>query len=93
MLYDHGTTLSALEADPLVRVDGQPDRIESVLTRVGSVLVLAIDDDRAAWLDQDLNFVQNGGYGSGNLRRQADVLFFVDEVHAVGAATTVSPQG
>ncbi|MFW2339936.1 MAG: erythromycin esterase family protein [Acidimicrobiia bacterium] len=95
MLYDHGTTLSALEADPLVRVDRQPDRIESVLTRVGSVFVLAIndDDDRAAWLDQDLNFVQNGGLGSGNLRRQADVLFFVDEVHAVGAATTVLPQG
>ena len=43
-----------------------------------------VADPRAAWLDQDRSFVQNGDYASGQMRRQADAIFFIEEVNAVG---------
>ena len=86
MLYDHGTGVRAFDPDPIFRVPSHPDRIEHLLARIAPVLVLPLGDDdpRAAWLDEERNFVQNGDYASGRLRRQADAIFFVDEVHAVG---------
>ena len=86
MLYDHGTSANSLLDPPYFDVPSHSDRIEHLLAGVAPVFVLPLvdDDPRSAWLDQDLNFVQNGDYGSGLLRMQADIVFFVEEVHAVG---------
>jgi hypothetical protein len=85
MLYDHGTSANALAPDPYFEVAGDPDRVERLLAGAGPVLVLDLADDGAAWLDRETNFISNGAYASGPLRRQTDVIFFVEEVHAVGA--------
>jgi erythromycin esterase-like protein len=87
MLYDHGTSVRAFAADPVFSVPSHPDRVEHLLARIAPVLVLPLGDDdpRAAWLDEDRNFVQNGDYASGRLRRQADAIFFVEEVTVVGS--------
>lgn len=88
MLYDHGTSADALAADPYFEVSGDPERIEHLLAGVAPALIVDLSDDdrRATWLDTDANFVSNGAPASGPVRRQADVLFFVEEVHAVGTA-------
>ncbi len=88
MLYDHGTSADSLAEDPYFEVAGDLDRIEHLLAGVGPVLIVDLngDDRRATWLDSEVNFVANGGYASGPLRRQTDVIFFVEEVHAVGTA-------
>jgi hypothetical protein len=103
MLYDHGTSVRAFAPDPIVAVPSHPDRIEHLLAGIGKVLLLPLQDadPRAAWLDQDRNFVQNGDYASGQIRRQADAIFFVEEVNAVGRSgdrghdrrTPASPAG
>ena len=87
MLYDHGTSVRAFAADPVFSVPSHPDRVEHLLARIAPVLVLPLGDDdpRAAWLDEDRNFVQNGDYASGRLRRQADAIFFVEAVTVVGS--------
>ena len=86
MLYDHGTSVRALATEATFVVPSHPDRIEHLLAGIGEVLILPLldADPRAAWLDQDRNFIQNGDYASGQIRRQADAIFFVEEVNAVG---------
>lgn len=86
ILYDHGTGVDSLAEAPYFEVPSHPDRIERVMAGISPAFVLRLEDDdpRSTWLDQDLNFVQNGDYGSGLLRKQADIVFFVEEVHAVG---------
>jgi len=42
------------------------------------------EDSQSPGTDEERNFVQNGDYASGLLRRQADAIFFVNEVHVVG---------
>jgi len=86
MLYDHGTSANALAADPYFEVASDSERVEHLFQDVGPVLVIDLtdDDDRAEWLDRETNFIANGGPASGPLRSQADVIFFVAEVHAVG---------
>jgi len=86
MLYDRGTSVRVFDPDPVFAVPSHPDRVEHLLAQIAPVLLLPLgaDDARASWLDEDRSFVQNGGYASGRLRRQADALFFVEEVTVVG---------
>ncbi len=88
MLYDHGTSANALAADPYFEVASDSERVEHLFRDVGPVLIIDLtdDDDRAGWLDRETNFIANGGPASGPLRSQADVIFFVEEVHAVGTS-------
>ena len=88
MLYDHGTSANAVAADPYFEVASDSERVEHLFRSVGPVLVIDLtdDDDRAGWLDRERNFIANGGPASGPLRSQADLIFFVEEVHAIGTS-------
>ena len=85
MLYDHGRH-GNVSAQAFQYVPSHPRRIESLMSRAGGAYLLPLgsDDPRAAFLDEARGFVINGGQGSGLLRKSADALFFVSEVHEVG---------
>ncbi len=86
MLYDHGTSAIPSMSESIVTIPSHPDRIEHLLAQIGSVFVLPLEDAdrRSTWIDEERNFVQNGDYAGGLLRRHADAIFFVNEVHVVG---------
>ena len=82
MLYDRGRRGNVTRESGYQVVDSDPQRIEHILARAGSTFILPFHgtDRRAAFLSETVNFVQNGRAGSGLLNKQADAVFFVDEV-------------
>ncbi len=90
MLYDrgrHGRVSTQRGGELIVEeIASDPARVEHLLARAGSVFLLPLGtaDRRAAYLNQRLNFVQNGRSASGVLPKQTDAIFFVSEVAFIG---------
>ena len=84
LLYDRGRHGNIMLEAGFEEVQSDPRRIEHLLAKAGSAFFLPFhsNDPREAYLDQDLNFVQNGSIASGYLMEQADAVFFVAEVRA-----------
>jgi hypothetical protein len=84
LLYDHGRHGNILLEAGFEEVESDPGRIEHLLARAGPLYFLPFhsNDPREAFLDEDLNFVQNGSLASGRLLQQADAVFFTAEVKA-----------
>lgn len=82
MLYDHGRRGNVMMESGYQTVESDPERIEHILARAGSMFLLPFrgTDRRESYLDETVNFVQNGRTGSGLLARQADAVFFVSVV-------------
>jgi hypothetical protein len=82
LTYDHGRHASVLLQEVVEDVPSHEGSFESYLAQAGSVYFLAMDaaDERADFLQQDMNFKQNGSLASGQPATQADAIFFVREV-------------
>lgn len=84
MLYDRGEHAEAGSEKAFENVPSDPRRIESLMARAGRLflLPLANPDPRSNYLDDVRWFVVNGDRAKGLLRRNADAIFFVEEVTA-----------
>jgi hypothetical protein len=67
------------------KVVSHPLRIERLFTKAGLCFLLPFHsrDPREQYLNEDRNFVANGGLGHGFIRSQADAIFFISEVTAI----------
>ncbi len=82
MLYDYGRHGDAQNAAFFEDVPSDPRRIERLFTKAGLRFILPLhsQDPREQYLDADRGFVVNGNLGQGNIKSQADAVFFVSEV-------------
>ncbi|MGD8536392.1 MAG: erythromycin esterase family protein [Candidatus Aminicenantes bacterium] len=82
MLYDHGRHGNMWNESFYEDVPSHPLRIERLFTKAGLRFILPFhsQDQREQYLDEDRNFVANGGLAHGFIRSQADAIFFVSEV-------------
>ena len=79
MLYDRGRHLDIECATSACDVPTVTDTDEHVLARVGPRFLLPFAGARAPFSGL-VNWRQNGRYASGELERQADLLYFTAEV-------------
>lgn len=84
MLYDHGRHGNASSERAFEEVRSDPRRIESLMARAGRhyLLPLSSSDPRSDYLNDVRWFVVNGGRAQGLLRKNADAIFFVEEITA-----------
>ncbi len=82
MLYDYGRHGNMWNESFYEDVPSHPLRIERLFTKAGLHFILPFhsQDPREQYLDEDRNFVTNGGLSHGFIRSQADAVFFVSEV-------------
>ena len=85
LLFEHGQHLPhPMDRSKQLDVPSEPDRIETLLGRIGDAFVLPLHttDRRAAPLDEKWDYWTGAATQSCIPRRQADVIFFIREVHA-----------
>lgn len=78
MLADHGTHYD-VACPGACEFASKPDTVEHVLAEVGDRFALATAGMPVPFAGE-VNWVQNGRYGSGDLTRQADLIYFVRAV-------------
>jgi len=92
MLYDHGRHGNMWNESFYEEVPSHPLRIESLFTKAGLRFILPFHsrDPREQYLNENRNFVANGGLGHGFIRSQADAIFFISEVTAIRERKNIS---
>lgn len=78
MLADHGTHYD-VACPGACEFASKPDSVEHVLAEVGDRFAVSTAGMPTPFAGE-VNWVQNGRYGSGDLTRQADLIYFVREV-------------
>ncbi len=83
MIHNKGTQSNINCPTVSCPVEAKPGYLGDTLSNLGQVFALplfAMPADKLGYLDQRLNFGVNGGTYSGNIHRNADMIFFVNEV-------------
>lgn len=83
MIHNTGTQSNINCPTVSCPVDAKPGYLGDTLSNLGQVFALPLftmPADKLSYLDQRLNFSVNGGTYSGNILRNADMIFFVNNV-------------